>query len=257
MIAVSRLYRFHLTCGKDICGEEPPLPISCVASPAAPPLLDKYLIKAVESGIRQVIFLASDLDPRPYVLPWPAGTTVYVVDEPAILDVKTEALADARPTADLRPVPADLDRGWTTELVKAGYRADQPTIWSVEGLLPYLPFDEQRRMVVDITALSAAGSRLVTEMSANPFTGFEQCRADKDWRDFADVDMIVKWQWRFAAGQYVTAHLPSERPTSEHEAVEAVLDSVAHYRGGGRRGIHRHAGTHLLRRRRWDRDRQR
>ncbi|MHC9297427.1 SAM-dependent methyltransferase [Mycobacterium sp. LTG2003] len=257
LIAVSRLYRFHLTSGKDICGEEPPLPYSCVASPAAAPQLDEYLLRAAESGIRQAVFLASDLDPRPYVLPWPTGTTVYVVDEPAILDVKTEALADARPTATVRPVAADLGRDWTTPLMRAGYRADQATIWSVEGLLPYLPFDEQRRMVVDITALSAAGSRLVTEISANPFPSMAQCGADKDWRDFADADMIVKWQWRFAAGQYVTAHLPSERPTSEHEAVEAVLDSVAHYGGGGSRSVHRHAGTHLLRRRGRDRDRQR
>ncbi|WP_394816913.1 class I SAM-dependent methyltransferase, partial [Streptomyces lonegramiae] len=38
-------------------------------------LLDTYLMTAAESGVEQVVFLASDLDPRPYQLPWPVGTS--------------------------------------------------------------------------------------------------------------------------------------------------------------------------------------
>lgn len=67
------------------------MPTTCASYPAE--LLDAFLLAATETGIQQVVFLSSDLDPRPYQLPWPAGTHVYVVDHPAILDVKTAAMA--------------------------------------------------------------------------------------------------------------------------------------------------------------------
>ena len=50
-------------------------------------LFDTFLSDAAASGVRQAVFLASDLDPRPYQLPWPADMTVYVVDTPEILAV--------------------------------------------------------------------------------------------------------------------------------------------------------------------------
>ncbi|BBX28233.1 class I SAM-dependent methyltransferase [Mycolicibacterium alvei] len=213
--------------------------------------LDTFLITAVESGFEQVVFLASDLDPRPYQLPWPAGTRVYVVDHPAILDVKTDAMADTAPTTAVRGVPADISGNWPDALSRAGFHADRSTLWSVEGVLPFIPSDEQRRLVGDITVLSAPGSRLISEISVSPF------RDDSDGDVAADTDMLTTWQWSFAASQYVTAYLTSERPTSEYEAVETVLDSVDHRRGGIGRRVHSHAGTHVLRRRRRHRNHQR
>ncbi|WP_135451486.1 SAM-dependent methyltransferase [Mycobacterium sp. DL99] len=227
---------------------------SCVAHPSD--LLDTYLMTAVETGAEQVVFLASDLDPRPYQLPWPAGTTVYVVDDPAILEVKTDALAGTTPTADVRGVPANISGNWPAALTGAGFDADRTTLWSVEGVLPFIPLDEQRRLVSDITAMSAPGSRLISEISVSPFRddSGEEVAADVDversWRESADADMITKWQWSFAASRYVTAYLTSERPTSEYEAVETVLDSVHHHRGGVGGRVHGDAGTHVLRRRR-------
>ena len=35
------------------------------------------------SGVRQAVILASGLDTRPYRLPWPSGTVVYEIDQPA------------------------------------------------------------------------------------------------------------------------------------------------------------------------------
>ncbi|MBX8689664.1 SAM-dependent methyltransferase [Mycolicibacterium porcinum] len=237
------------------------MPSSCVAPLADH--LDAYLMTAVETGVEQVVFLASDLDPRPYQLPWPVGTTVYVVDDPAILEVKTDALAGTTPTADVRGVPADISGNWPAALTQAGFDAERPTLWSVEGVLPFIPLDEQHRLVVDITAMSAPGSRLISEVSVSPFgddSGGELA-ADVDvercWRESADADMITKWQWSCAASRYVTAYLTSERPTSEYEAVETVLDPVDHHGGGRGRRIHGDAGPHVLRRRRRHRYRQR
>jgi methyltransferase (TIGR00027 family) len=213
-------------------------------------LLDSYLMAAVESGIRQVVFLASDLDPRPYQLPWPAGTAVYVVDDPAILDVKTDAVASITPTSAVRAVPADISGNWPAALLKVGFDADRPALWSVEGVLPFIPLDDQRRLVTVITALSTPGSRLISEISVSPFRDEPEgeTSADNCWRPSADADMITKWQWSFTASRYVTAYLTSERPTSEHEAVETVLDSVDHRRGGDRWWVHGDAGPHVLRR---------
>jgi methyltransferase (TIGR00027 family) len=226
------------------------MPSSCVAPLAD--LLDTYLVTAAESGVEQVVFLASDLDPRPYQLPWPVGTSVYVVDNPAILEVKTEALADTTPTAAVRGVPADISGNWPAALTEAGFDADRATLWSVEGVLPFIPLDEQRRLVADITVMSGPGSRLISEMSVSPFRDDSGGDVDVErcWRESADADMITKWQWSCAASRYVTAYLTSERPTSENEAVETVLDSVDHRRGGVGRRVHGDAGPHVLRRRR-------
>jgi methyltransferase (TIGR00027 family) len=225
--------------------------------------LDAFLITAAESGIDQVVFLASDLDPRPYQLPWPARTRVYVVDHPAILDVKTDALAGTASTTAVRGVPADISGNWPAALSRAGFDADRSTLWSVEGVLPFIPSDEQRRLIGDITVLSAPGSRLISEVSVSPFRDDSDgdVTADVDvercWRESADTDMLTTWQWSFAANQYVTAYLTSERPTSEYEAVQTVLDSVDHHRGGVGRRVHGDAGAHILRRRRRLRYRQR
>ncbi|WP_082931729.1 class I SAM-dependent methyltransferase [Mycolicibacterium setense] len=237
------------------------MPSSCLALQSD--LLDTYLLTAVESGVAQVVFLASDLDPRPYQLPWPADITVYVVDDPAILDVKTHAVTGITPTAAVCGVPATISDNWAAALVRAGFDADRPTLWSVEGVLPFIPLDEQRRLVADITVMSAPGSRLVSEISVSPFRDESDGDVASDvdvercWREAADAEMITKWQWSFQASRYVTAYLTSERPTSEYEAVETVLDSIDHHRGGVGRRIHGDAGTDVLRRRRRLRLRQR
>ncbi|MBU9762374.1 SAM-dependent methyltransferase [Mycobacterium sp. TNTM28] len=230
------------------------MPSSCTAHPTHP--LDHFLLTSVSSGIPQVVFLASDLDPRPYQLDWPADTAVYVVDDPAILEVKTAAVADITPTTAVCGVPAGISDNWTAALAAAGFDAHRPTLWSVEGVLPFIPMDEQRRLVADITALSAPASRLISEISVSPFgdaaegDDAEVLDVERRWRETADADTIMKWQWSFSASPYVTAYLTSERPTSEHEAVETVLDPVDHRRGGAGRRIHGDAGAHVLRHRR-------
>lgn len=46
---------------------------------------DTYFTDAVADGIRQVVILASGLDSRAYRLDWPAGTTVFEIDQPQVL----------------------------------------------------------------------------------------------------------------------------------------------------------------------------
>ena len=75
---------------------------------------DDFFIEATNRGIRQAVILASGLDARAYRLHWPAGTTVYEIDQPAVIEFKTTTLADlgASPTADRRSVAIDLRHDW-------------------------------------------------------------------------------------------------------------------------------------------------
>jgi len=126
---------------------------------------DAFFRDATQAGIRQAVILASGLDARAYRLGWPAGMTVFEVDQPQVIAFKTETLADlgAEPTADRRPVAIDLRHDWPAALIEAGFDKDQPTAWIAEGLLGYLPPEAQDHLLDNISALSADGSRLATE----------------------------------------------------------------------------------------------
>ena len=127
---------------------------------------DDYFTSACEIGdIRQAVILASGLDSRAYRLPWPAGTVVYELDQPAVIDFKIGVLATlgAQPTAQHRTVGIDLREDWPTALTAAGFNPAVPTAWLAEGLLIYLPADAQDRLFDTITDLSAPGSAVATE----------------------------------------------------------------------------------------------
>ncbi|MBU9763719.1 class I SAM-dependent methyltransferase [Mycobacterium sp. TNTM28] len=126
---------------------------------------DDFFRAATEAGIRQAVILASGLDTRAYRLAWPAGTTVFEVDQPAVLEFKTRTLSglDAEPAAALHTVPIDLRDDWPAALRANGFDPSAPTAWIAEGLLIYLPPEAQDRLFDNITALSAPGSRLATE----------------------------------------------------------------------------------------------
>jgi methyltransferase (TIGR00027 family) len=126
---------------------------------------DDFFVDAAADGVRQAVILASGLDSRPYRLPWPAGTVVYEIDQPKVIEFKTETMTaiGAMPTADRRAVAIDLREDWPAALRRSGFDDSQPTAWSAEGLLVYLPPEAQDRLFDNITALSAPGSRLATE----------------------------------------------------------------------------------------------
>jgi methyltransferase (TIGR00027 family) len=126
---------------------------------------DAFFHEATEAGIRQAVILASGLDARAYRLDWPTDMTVFEVDQPQVIAFKTETLAGlgAAPTADRRTVAIDLRQNWPAALVEAGFDRSQPTAWIAEGLLGYLPPGAQDRLLDNISALSADGSRLATE----------------------------------------------------------------------------------------------
>lgn len=156
---------------------------------------DDFFIEAGKAGIRQAVILASGLDARAYRLKWPTGTVVYEVDQPQVIDFKTTTLAGlgATPTAERRAVAIDLRDDWPAALRRHGFDPTQPTAWSAEGLLVYLPPDAQDRLFDNITALSAAGSRVATEHipDLNVFTDDRLRAFAERWRQYGlDLDMV-------------------------------------------------------------------
>ena len=130
---------------------------------------DEFFLTATQAGIRQAVILASGLDSRAYRLAWPSGTTVYEIDQPDVIEFKTKTLAElgAEPTAKRRTVAMDLRYDWPSALIEEGFDPNQPTAWSAEGLLGYLPPDSQDRLLDTITELSAPGSRVAVESVPN------------------------------------------------------------------------------------------
>jgi methyltransferase (TIGR00027 family) len=126
---------------------------------------DDFFLDAAADGVRQAVILAAGLDSRPYRLPWPDGTVVYEIDQPKVIEFKTETMTaiGAAPSADRRAVAIDLRDDWPAALRRSGFDDSQPTAWSAEGLLVYLPPEAQDRLFDNITALSAPGSQLATE----------------------------------------------------------------------------------------------
>ena len=140
---------------------------------------DEFFIGAGAAGIEQVVILAAGLDARAWRLPWVSGTVVYEIDQPKVLEFKSETLRanDAKPATKYVAVAIDLRQDWPKALRDAGFRPAEPTAWSAEGLLLYLPADAQDRLFERIQELSAGGSRIAVETFNSEF--FDPERLDQ------------------------------------------------------------------------------
>jgi methyltransferase (TIGR00027 family) len=155
---------------------------------------DDFLLDAANAGLRQAVILAAGLDARAYRLAWPPMMVVFEVDQPEVMAFKTATMLriGAQPTANRRAIGIDLRDDWPAALRADSFDPIAPTAWIAEGLLVYLPPEAQDRLLDNITALSAPGSRLATENISDmrPFTD-ERARAWRDrWRKHGlDIDV--------------------------------------------------------------------
>ncbi len=124
---------------------------------------DAYFAAAADAGVRQIVMLAAGLDSRAYRLGWPAGTTVFELDQPRVLEFKRQTLSGESPRAERREVPVDLRENWPAALRSSGFRPEQPSAWIAEGLLIYLPGAAQEQLFTGIDAMAAPGSHLAVE----------------------------------------------------------------------------------------------
>ncbi|MDQ6840712.1 MAG: SAM-dependent methyltransferase [Actinomycetota bacterium] len=133
---------------------------------------DEVIHGVVHQGqVRQVVLLAAGFDSRAFRLTWPIGTTVFEVDQPALLADKATVLAELRaePACDHRIVAADLTDDWTSALDDAGYDDQQTCLWVAEGLLCYLPEPAVAQLLRTTSDHSRKGSQLATDFIGNTF----------------------------------------------------------------------------------------
>ncbi len=144
--------------------------------------IDVFFLGAADAGVRQVVILAAGLDARSWRLPWPDGTVIFELDQPKVLDFKTATLQQhgAHPTAQLVNIAIDLRQDWPKALQEAGFDASRPTAWSAEGLVRYLPSQGQDLLFERIHSLSAAGSRLATNVPSAGFSDPELVQRQHD-----------------------------------------------------------------------------
>ncbi|MES3635796.1 class I SAM-dependent methyltransferase [Mycobacterium intracellulare] len=143
---------------------------------------DEFFLGAADAGVRQVVILAAGLDARSWRLPWPDGTVVYELDQPKVLEFKSNTLREhgAEPTAQLVNVPIDLRQDWPKALREAGFDASRPAVWSAEGLVRYLPAQAQDLLFERIDSLSAEGSWLASNVPEAGFTDPDRVQRQRE-----------------------------------------------------------------------------
>jgi len=114
---------------------------------------------------RQVVILGAGLDTRAFRLDWPGRTEIFELDRPEVLLYKRDVLREmgTGPRCEWFAVPVDFQHAWDYSLIAAGFDRRRRTVWIVEGVLPYLPADDQREAIATIARLSVPGSRAVIE----------------------------------------------------------------------------------------------
>lgn len=129
---------------------------------------DDFLLQSCWSDrVGQIVLLAAGMDARAFRLDWPPGTRLYELDRPEVLAAKhdTIARAGAQPTCERRTIEADLEGpSWPSALLEAGYEAQEPSVWLVEGLLFYMNEPVVRTFLEETSALATPGSRLGTDL---------------------------------------------------------------------------------------------
>ena len=176
---------------------------------------DEYFRRATDAGVRQVVILAAGLDSRAYRLDWPAGTTIFEMDRPQVLDFKREVLTGhgVQPRAERREIAVDLREDWPQALRDNGFDAATPSAWIAEGLLIYLPASAQEQLFTGVDSLAGRGSHVAVEdgapMDSDEFTLRRKIGPVDGWGGPGKVEPD-----RRPAGEVGELHHPS-RPYTE------------------------------------------
>jgi methyltransferase (TIGR00027 family) len=162
----------------------------------------------------QVVLPAAGLDARAYRLAWPDGTRLFEIDQPELLAAKEQMLAQAIPRCQRVTLAADLQQPWAERLIDAGFDAQQPAVWLVEGLLMYLDEQATQHIMQTISRLAVPGSWLGLDLPQRSLRGHvvndpTQWLTDLGWR--AEVASLADVAARY--GRW-----PHPRPPADNTA---------------------------------------
>jgi methyltransferase (TIGR00027 family) len=210
---------------------------------------DEFFLTANNAGVRQVVILAAGLDSRAWRLPWLGGTTVYELDQPKVLEFKSSTLKQqgVQPRCNRVQVPVDLRQDWPTALRQAGFDVVAPSVWSAEGVLPFLPAAAQDLLFERVRELAATGSRIAVEAPGPDFNNpeaharrREQMQRVRDimaklgeQRDIPDVQELWYLEDRTDVGDWFRRHgwevsvVPAEELMTRYRRPPADVEDAA------------------------------
>jgi methyltransferase (TIGR00027 family) len=123
-------------------------------------LADDSLARAVDRGVRQAVVLGAGLDTLGLRNPHAhKGLRVFEADRPATQSWKQECLHKANLVVPdgLSFVAVDFEQQtWIAALMAAGFKPDQPAIFSWLGVVPYLPRDAVLGTLASIASVPGA-----------------------------------------------------------------------------------------------------
>jgi methyltransferase (TIGR00027 family) len=132
---------------------------------------DSFVSDALDDGIRQVVIVAAGYDSRAWRMARP-GVAFFEVDQPATQEDKRAKAPEGGPVF----VPVDVtDPQLGDKLVEAGFKPQEPTAFTVEGLTIYLAKDDVAALFARLADLGATGSRLAVSFES----GFERQRISR------------------------------------------------------------------------------
>lgn len=136
---------------------------------------------AALGGDPQVVILGAGMDARAYRLSCLKGCTVFELDFPELLELKSDLLREAAASSanrqkltvaakSLARVPANIrDGDWIAKLQSCGYVPGRNTVWVLEGIIYYLHHADAMQVLESIAASrsSASAVLLVDFMNKN------------------------------------------------------------------------------------------
>jgi methyltransferase (TIGR00027 family) len=126
-------------------------------------VIDDHLVRAVATGVQQVVLLGAGFDARAYRLASLDACRLFEVDHPATQATKRARVAGLAPVVRaLEHVPLDLERrGLVDGLVRAGFDLGETSVVVWEGVTMYLSEEAIRATLGALAELMAPGSRLI------------------------------------------------------------------------------------------------
>lgn len=164
------------------------------------PFYDRHIRAGAGHG--QVVILGAGLDSRAYRLGLGEDVRFFEVDRAPMHQFKTRVLdgLGATPTCVRVPVVADVTDGLRRPLLAAGFDPAVPTAWAAEGLLMYFTRDQADRLLDEISALSAPGSRFAGEYFSRHWTIEDVAYETLDAQDKAAWDLLLLREFRYGPG---------------------------------------------------------
>jgi methyltransferase (TIGR00027 family) len=127
---------------------------------------DDAVLGAIDDGVTQVVILGAGYDGRALRFRSP-GVRFFEVDHPATQDDKRRRLTRLGVDAhDVEFVSADFTQpGLASVLERAGHRADERSLFVLEGVLRYLPEHWFRELLAVLAARAAPRGELAVSIS--------------------------------------------------------------------------------------------